>query len=485
MSNTSEEFFGNFASDIVLHFPDPVLICDEQYQLVAVNRALLDFFGKRERDLLGQTLEVLFGADIWGRNGAEQRIKGAFSSRKKIESMRMEGELPDIGRRILIVRLFKVRTQPHKEFLISFTDKTEEIAERQLIQRSKDHLLRIFDGIHDPVAVIDKDLTVIRINRSMLEMLGAGTYRDCLGQKCLELFHKPKAACDVHCPVMKTFSEAEARQDFWMMDKAKGRLFDAITYPLLNSVGSVYAVILFCRDISRTLQVEAELYESERARVLGSLVAGIAHEIRNPLAIISSTAQYCKGEISPEAPIHEDMDTIMNSSAQANSVIGALMDYAKPKDVQFEIISLEDILDQGLSLVKNRCKKGGVKIKKNVERHLPKLKLDRQRFLQACVNILLNSIDAMPDGGTLYVEARKSKQARWIELTIRDTGRGVPKELIGRVLQPFFSTKKDGVGLGLPLAEEIIRAHGGKLVFSGEESTGAVARIELPIIMEK
>lgn len=484
MNEQSRQYFREFASDIIFNFPDPISVCDEGHRVVAANQSFVDIF-KPCGYPLGKSLEELFGADLWKRGMLEHRVRRAFASKKRIEGFHVEGDVPLIGRRILIVRVFKIHTSPRKEYLIAFTDKTEEISEQRLIQRSKDRLLEIFDGIHDPVAVIDRDLRVVRINRSMLKTLGAASYQACLGRGCADLFHKATAGCDANCPVAKTFSAGEARQDYWMMGGVPNRLFDALTYPLRDPSGAVYAVVLFCRDISRTLEVEAELYESERARVLGSLAAGIAHEIRNPLAIISSTAQYCKSELPPGMVLQEEMDTIMRSSDHANSVINALMDYARPREVQFEVVQIDDILDQGLSLVKNRCKKGKVEIKKTIEHRLPKLKIDRQRFLQAYINILLNSLDAMPDGGTLYINAHRSMRAKVIELEIRDTGKGVPKELVGRVFQPFFSTRKEGVGLGLPLAEEIIRAHGGKLTFSGAEGKGAVVRIEIPIIGER
>jgi len=481
-----EAYFRECACDIVANIPEPILICDDSCRIIAGNKIFFNFFKQKEKEVLGRTLNVVFGEGVWRENSLDVRFKEAFTTRGELPRIQVEGDFPDIGEKILALRIFRVRSEPRKEYLVAIADGTEEVRENRLIHRSKSHLLEVFDGIKDPIAIIDKDLNILRLNRSMLDAIGAADYHDCLGRSCHDLFHGRQSPCNSSCVLMKTFVDGEARQTYWMMraGKASGKLFDVITYPLFNSSGAIHAVVMLLRDIARSLEVEAELYESERARVLGSLAAGIAHEIRNPLAVISSTAQYCKTELPPGAALNEEFGTIMRSCAQANSVITALMDFAKPREVHFEIAGIDIVLNDGLNLVRNRCMKGGINITQHIEKNLPKLKLDRQRITQAYVNILLNAIDSMPHGGKLQIDATRSKDRSFVDVIVRDTGTGVPKELVGRVFQPFYSTRKDGVGLGLPIADGIIHSHGGKLTFSGE-GKGSAARFELPVFFEE
>lgn len=476
------EHLREFADNVISNMRDPIMIFDDERRFIAANKRLFKFFKQSEEDLVGKSIEELFGTPIWKCGNLDVRFKELLPLKEVRESLQIEGKFPKIGERILLMHIFRARAKPKVEYLAVFVDKTKEIQEQRLILKSKERLLEVFDGIRDPIVIIGQDSRVMRLNRSMLDMLDAPTFQECIGKTCKEFFRCSESKCNDECPIKKTVAEGEAKQVYWMMDVSKsgGRLFDVLTYPLIDVSGKVHAVVMFCRDITHALKVEAELYESERVRILGSLAAGVAHEVRNPLAIISSTAQYCKTELPGDSSVQGDLDTIIKASLQANSVIGAMMDFARPRDVCFEIIPIDRILDEGLNLVKNRCKKAGIKITTSFERKLPHLKLDRQAFLQAYVNILLNSIDSMGDGGDLRVDARMSKGGRRVEIEITDTGKGVPCEIVGRVFQPFYSTKKDGIGLGLPLAEEIVRAHGGKLTFSGTEGKGAVAKITLP-----
>ena len=234
-------------------------------------------------------------------------------------------------------------------------------------------------------------------------------------------------------------------------------------------------------DITEVRRIQEELYESERSRIMKPLAAGIAHEIRNPLAIIRSSAQYCLGEIKGRRALEESLQAIVKSADTANRVITDFLDFSRPHEYDFRVQSLRPILDEVIRLIRGRAKDQRVRIHRKIAIRFPPLRIDKKRFMQALVNFLINSLDAMPFGGRLDLECGLDHSKHGACLTIRDTGTGLPDEMVSKVFQPFFSTKKHGVGLGLPIAEGIIRAHGGRVAFHSRAGKGSEVALTLPL----
>lgn len=460
--------------------PFPLLLCDKKFSVIQANQAFTRLFQMKEDNLPGKNLFKILGGRVSLRwNGVDEGIAALPEFLSKRNPKTVVGTFPKIGKRVF--RIYN-RSLKGNEILLLFQDVTHDFELRQLIEKSRKELLSIFDGIEDPMVMIDKNFRIRRINEQMLATLGAKSYREFLGKACWLKLHGRTERCS-GCTADTTFNTGFKTSRVGPLERRSQPdefSYQITCYPLKDVKGEVTGVAECYRDMTEITRVKEELYESERGRVMESFAAGIAHEVRNPLAVIQSSAQFCLSEAAVNGNLRESLEAIVKSVGVANRVVNGLLNFAKPQEVFFQRQRLKPILEEGLRLAKGRAKGQKVRVKKSIA-NLPPLILDKARFLQAYMNFLLNALDAMPQGGRLSVGAHYDRRSRRIAILIQDTGEGVPTEMVHKIFQPFYTTKKEGLGLGLPIAEGIIRSHGGQVAFKSWPGKGSEVRINLPM----
>lgn len=355
------------------------------------------------------------------------------------------------------------------------------------IVKSRKELLQFFDGLSDPVLVIDRQFIVQRVNRATLEVLNKKSYQEFIGKPCYEVLHGRKEICP-QCTASKTLETGEKTTRTGFLESKEKPLetaYNITCYPLTNEKGEVSAIAEYYQDMTELTHVTRELYESERARVMEPLAAGLSHQIRQPLTIIRSAAQYVTETFQKtlkSKDFLETMESIIQNVDQTNDVLSDMFHFSKPSQYQMKRGFLVPLLERGLKLVQQRIRDHKIVLNKEWPKDLPEILMDEKLLLQAYLNLLTNSIESMSQGGRLTVRAfQRENPLPKIIVTIEDTGPGVPKELIPKLFHPFFTTKPTGVGLGLPIAEGIIRSHGGMIHFESEEKKGTRTVLELPL----
>lgn len=467
---------------IISSCPLPVLVCNKVFSIIAANPAFARLFKIPSEKLKEKTLFQILGNNkvTLTVNGKEYRqIASLLAVVGKQNPKILQGEFPKIGKRVL--HIFTRVIPPH--VLLLFQDMTKSCALEGIISRSRSELLSIFDGIEDPMVMIGKDFNIKRINNSMLTAMGGPNYRALLNRACYFKLHGRKSQCP-GCTANQTFASGKKSSRLGLLEgqhQADEYQYQITCYPLRSKTGVVTGIAESYRNVTDIKRIEEELYESERRRVMEPLAAGIAHEVRNPLAIIRSTAQYCKGYANNNKDLAESLQTIIKSSDIANRVVSGLVDFAKPEAVNFERQFLGPLVKEGLRMVHGRAKTQKVTLSKSIAGNLPQLFLDKKRLLQAYVNLLINALDAMPNGGRVRVELRHDKAHRGVRLIVHDSGKGIPEEVLSKILQPFYSTKKEGMGLGLAIAEGIVRSHGGRVTFKSQPKSGTEVTVFLPV----
>lgn len=356
------------------------------------------------------------------------------------------------------------------------------------IIKSRHELMQVFDGFDDPVVVIDKNFVIQRVNRATLTALKKKSFKQFIGKPCYEMLHGLKERCP-QCTAPATFSSGEKTLRTGYLEAKEKPLettFNITCYPLTNEEGEVTSVAEYYRDSSEVVQLTMELYESERARVMEPLAAGLSHQLRQPLTVMRAGAQY--GLETFKKVLHSDdfqetMESILQNVDTVNDLLTDFLHFSKPSQYKMKRSSLPKLLEQGLRLVRQQIKDKKISLTKDWTPGLPEILMDEKLLLQAYLNLLVNSLESMTHGGRLTIKAFQKKDALppKIFIIIEDTGRGIPKELISKLKQPFFSTKEGGVGLGLPVAEGIIRSHGGHIGFESLENRGTKVVIELPL----
>jgi two-component system sensor histidine kinase HydH len=234
-------------------------------------------------------------------------------------------------------------------------------------------------------------------------------------------------------------------------------------------------------DLRKT---EAQLIRSEKLAALGQLAAGIAHEIRNPLTSINILIHSLTEKLSTKNSRWEDLKVIEEEILRINEIVNQFLRFAKPASPLFEKADLVPIFEDTLQLLRPQIERERISVQKEFK-PLPLITVDQEQIKQVILNLLINAIQAMPKEGRLGLSARVSKQGRWIELTIQDSGIGIPPEDIDKLFDPFFSTKEGGIGLGLSIAHRIVDQHHGKIEVESNPGKGTRFTISLPISFEE
>ncbi len=226
-------------------------------------------------------------------------------------------------------------------------------------------------------------------------------------------------------------------------------------------------------------KVEKELQRSERLAALGKMAAGVAHELRNPLSSIKGLAVILRGGFAAASREVETADILIKEVERLNRGIGELLDYARPEQLKLEQAFIPDIINKTVSLVQGDAQSYGIDIHLDTAGDLPSLPGDIDKMNQVFLNLFLNAIQAMEQGGKLTVRTEIRQQAMII--SVRDTGVGIPPENLGRIFDPYFTTKSDGTGLGLAMSAKIIEEHGGHMEVSSVSGEWTEFRVVLPL----
>jgi len=232
-------------------------------------------------------------------------------------------------------------------------------------------------------------------------------------------------------------------------------------------------------------ELEQQLIMSGRLVSLGEVTASMAHEFNNPLGIIMGFVEDMLSSMTPADTNYRALQIVQEESKRCKQIVGDLMEYARPKSTDFCSTSITDAIEKTFQLVENRLYKQKVAVEKKLESDLPRIQADSQQLEQVLVNLYLNAIDAMPEGGKLIVEAKLAESnglAPVAVIAVADTGFGIAETDLPKIFQPFFTAKKRrGMGLGLPICQRIVKNHGGRIEVDSQPGRGSIFRIFLPL----
>lgn len=259
----------------------------------------------------------------------------------------------------------------------------------------------------------------------------------------------------------------------------KDKTLQLASMVVLDDSGGFAGEVLLIRDLTTVKRLEKELRRSERLAALGKMAAGVAHELRNPLSSIKGLAVVLKSNFSHASKEAETADILVKEVERLNRSIGELLDYAKPAQLKRERAFVTEIIEKTVSLVQVDAQSFGITLRLEMDNDPPQVMLDKDKMNQVFLNLFLNAIQAMEDGGELLVATEHD--ARKIIITVRDNGVGIVPENLGRVFDPYFTTKNDGTGLGLAMSAKIVEEHGGWMELSSVAGSYTEVRVVLPL----
>lgn len=247
---------------------------------------------------------------------------------------------------------------------------------------------------------------------------------------------------------------------------------------IVTSDGKFLGYLFLLRDLGEIRRLQEQVRRNERLTALGNLAAGVAHEIRNPLSSIKGFATYLAGKVQGQ-----DQDAaraMIQETDRLNRVVSELLEFARPGEMKLRDEDLAQVVERALRLVRADVTAKGVAVSFEQEGGLPRVPLDPERFTQALLNLFLNAVQAMGQGGTLRILAAAEPETGSVVLSIADTGHGMAAELVPDIFNPYFTTKSSGTGLGLAIVHRIIEAHGGEIKVESVVGQGTVFTLLLP-----
>ena len=333
----------------------------------------------------------------------------------------------------------------------------------------------ILASIDDGVVAVDLDGTLIGLNNAAARILKLEA--GCQGQKLTDVFPPGSPFCDYLLTALEEHTLVKDLQVSHVVED-RGTLQLLISTSLMVNVKrEVVGAVLTCRDITERLQLEEQVRRQERLASLGKLVAGVAHEIRNPLTSISGYTQFWQKNHTPSP---RSLAIIHREVTRLNTIVDRLLHFARPAAAVFGAHDINALINRVCQFF-NDAHNAEVTIEKQLDPDLPPAWMDQGQIEQVLYNILYNAAQAMNDRGIITISSAFDAGRRMILVKVKDRGRGIPEEIMPHLFDPFFTTKPKGVGLGLAIAYEIMRAHGGEIALQSRVGEGTTCLLYIPI----
>ncbi|MGH7796307.1 MAG: ATP-binding protein [Candidatus Binatia bacterium] len=359
----------------------------------------------------------------------------------------------------------------------------EQRRSESAIQRSESWLRHLVATTQDAVVSIDRRGCVALFNASAERIFGY-TAAEIVGRKVNLLMAEPYAS--EHDGYVARYERTREPHAIGRIRKVTAKRKDGTEFPVELSVTEIevddevhYAA--FLRDVSETVELHARAVENERLAAIGGTAARIGHEIANPLNGIYLTLQLVEQrlarQLSPDERVAADVVKVKREIGRLNQLVQEFRTLARKQAYRFRPTHLPTLLDEVVDLQRPLCESSGITVVRRSAADLPAIDIDEDKLKQALLNLLKNAMEAMAHGGKLTIEVRRSGDDIIIEVS--DTGTGITP--VTDVFAPFFTTKKDGSGLGLIIVRQIVSAHGGAITYDSRAGEGTTFRITLPL----
>lgn len=349
---------------------------------------------------------------------------------------------------------------------------------------SSDDYKDCFESTANGIIHLDSDMRIKNLNREAERICGVKR-KASLGEKIEVVFKKYDQE---FLKIVEALECEDAKNS-----NIKLRINDQIIYVnvdvlrLVDGAGKIEGMIVILQDVTAVRAAIKQIQTTQMLMSLGEIAAGVAHHVRTPLTTISGYLQIMLGRLQDDQyTVRRDMlETLLGEVSYINGVVKELILFAKPPIKKQAEVGINSLLEEALRLTFKQIGGEKITIQKQLAKGLPAINADNNLLKQVMVNVMQNAIESMAEEGTLSIKTWLNVDLNMMVIAINDTGAGVPAEILPRVFEPFYTTKADRMGLGLPIANRIITEHGGFINISPSEVVGTKVHIYLPIIDEK
>lgn len=469
---------------LLANIPCSVLLVDSHLRVVAANQNFLTRARATESNVIGQLLQDAFPPGICQNLRLHERISAVFRTGTTVKGEQMVYRAPGLATRTYYYSLMPFRHTDAIEYvMLLMEDVTELIRLGQEARQAERHLASVVESASDMVVSTDVTGRILTWNAAAESVTG-------YDESAVRHRHLYELATEAQRALLAGILDRaprEGRTDPVEVEFA-GRGGEPVPVswvlsPMRDPAGRVVGLVAMGRDLTERRKLEAKLLQSEKLAALGVMAGGIAHEVRNPLAVISSAAQLLAEKDLRAEVQRECAQSIFRATQKASSIIEGLLRFARSSGRGvMELLDLAPLVDEALALLADQFRLGRIELVRQIPDCSARVRGDAALLQQLVTNLAMNAVNAMAErGGTLRVSLTST--AGGVRLEIADTGNGIPPADLPKVFDPFFTTMPigRGTGLGLSISYAIVQEHEGKIDLVSREGAGTTATVVLPL----
>ena len=451
-----------------------IVVSRRDGRIEQVNAHAEALFGYRRDELIGQSIELVLPAD--GAPGGAGVHRPADPGGARVQRV---GRRKDGTRFPVELSQSPIRIGGTARVMSVVTDLSARARGEEAVAR----LATIVESSQDAIISETLDGVVLTWNAGA-ERIYAYSAEEVVGHSIARLI--PPELPDELDSILEAIRREEdiAHYETVRVRKDGQRIHVSLTIsPIKDANGRVVGASMIARDVTERVTLERAARRAETLAALGTLSAGIAHEINNPIGILSSRLELMlegRRSLSPE--LREDLQMLHRNVERVGRITRSLLSAARQSPMERRPVDLNTVVEESLMLVGKQMSKDRIQIVTALAPSLPKIRGEPHTLQQVLMNLLVNARDAMPDGGTVRIETSPvTGQEEGVRLVVADTGPGIPADVLPRISEPFYTTKIAGTGLGLPLSYNIVREHGGRVEVDSAAGRGTTFIITLPV----
>src|SRR6266705_1977357 len=347
----------------------------------------------------------------------------------------------------------------------------------EIFSTMRENLNSVMAGLEDGLLLFTRDARAVMVSPAAEKFLGAPSGHF-LGKRVTEIFPAGHPLCGALRIESDELSEVEAETE---LETSEGLKRVGVSVQAIQEDGERMGALVTLRDLDSLESINTQLQVSERLAALGRITAGVAHEVKNPLNSMRLWLENLKESLFAEqySASQQAVQVLDKEIDRLDEVVKRFLDFTRPMDIRLEATQLAELLKGVLEIARPQLQKSNIQLAQLLPIDVPEVYVDRALLKQAVLNLVLNATEAMPGGGQLRLVL--SRRGEMAEITVGDTGNGIPPENRQKIFQLFFSTRPGGSGIGLASTFRIVQLHNGSIDFISEEGRGTTFRIELPL----
>ena len=356
----------------------------------------------------------------------------------------------------------------------------------------KSYTDNILGSLTSGIVTIDLDGRVVTLNPTA-ELLTGFFRGEAAGRYCTELFAHTPEISDLLTETLTSHAPITSVPLTLRRRNGSSLPIEFSTAPLKGGEGKDLGAIGVFRDVTLMRQLENDLRRSDRLAALGTLAAGLAHEIKNPLTSLLTFSRLLDRKVDDPNFRERFRNVVPRELERINGIVERLLELARPSRMSFTLVRLPELLQRALELHVEQFDERRVHVAREYARDVPPIQADKDALYRVFVNLIANALDAMPRGGRLTVRAgwagagdavrpNRRRPANRVKIEIEDTGVGIQPSDTDRIFNPFYTTRDSGTGLGLALAHKIVEDHGGSITFDSTPGSGTTFTLVLSLI---